>query len=338
MSVSIRALTSLSAERKSSRQKSMVQSPWRERASSRIFHIVHRLIALGSSDIGPTGISGTKYLPPPLAPIVKDVNAIVAMRNALMAQPANSAWLVATGPLTNIGLLFATFPEVAPHIAGLSIMGGAVGGGFTGIPSGKTLGQSEGFGNETPWAEFNIYCDPEAAQAVFSNPVLATKTTLICLDLTHQCLATKQVRESLLYAACSAGPSKSPTKLRVLLNEILEFFAASYDEFFDIKAGPPLHDPLAVAVLFGFATSKLKGPHPVIFQDDGERYTIFVVTAGEHSASDAIRGQVGRTVVKASDTTGHGVRIPRKLNVEAFWRVLEDCCSIAEKHVALQQA
>ena len=36
-------------------------------------------------------------------------------------------------------------------------MGGAVGGGFTQIESGKTLGQSEGFGNETPWAEFNIY-------------------------------------------------------------------------------------------------------------------------------------------------------------------------------------
>ena len=36
-------------------------------------------------------------------------------------------------------------------------MGGAVGNGFTQIESGKTLGQSEGFGNETPWAEFNIY-------------------------------------------------------------------------------------------------------------------------------------------------------------------------------------
>lgn len=74
-----------------------------------------------------------------------------------MAEPSNTAWLVATGPLTNAALLFVTFPEVAHHIAGLSIMGGAVGEGFTGVPSGKTLGQGEGFGNETPWAEFNIY-------------------------------------------------------------------------------------------------------------------------------------------------------------------------------------
>jgi uridine nucleosidase len=263
---------------------------------------------------------------------------MVAMRNALMAQPSNCAWVVATGPLTNIGLLFATFPEVASHIAGLSIMGGAVGDGFTGVTNGKTLGQSEGFGNETPWAEFNIYCDPEAARAVFSSPVLAPKTTLICLDLTHQCLATKPVRESLLHGPGATDPLKQPSQLRVLLSEILEFFAASYDEFFDIKAGPPLHDPLAVAVLFGFAAPQIKNPHAVIFEDDSQRYSVSVVTAGEHSSSDAIRGQVGRTVVKPSDIVGHGVRIPRKLNVDAFWQVLEECCSMADKHNDLQQA
>ena len=91
--------------------------------------------------------------------------------------------------------------------------------------------------------------DPEAAQSIFSNPVLASKTTLITLDLTHQCLATKTVRQDLLFGS---DPSKQPSQLRTLLHEILEFFAGTYDEFFDIKAGPPLHDPLAVAVLFGF--------------------------------------------------------------------------------------
>lgn len=86
------------------------------------------------------------------------MKAIVAAADAVLAQPAKTAWMVVTGPTTNAALLFATFPEVAEHIAGLSIMGGAVGEGFTGIPSGKTLGQSGGFGNETPWAEFNVYC------------------------------------------------------------------------------------------------------------------------------------------------------------------------------------
>lgn len=37
-------------------------------------------------------------------------------------------------------------------------MGGAVGGDFTDAPKGKVKGEeTERFGNETPWAEFNIY-------------------------------------------------------------------------------------------------------------------------------------------------------------------------------------
>ena len=65
---------------------------------------------------------------------------------------------------------------------------------------------------------------------------------------------------------------------------------------------------------------------------------VSVVTAGEHSTSDAVRGQVGRTLVEGSDVAGRGVRIPRELNVDEFWQVLEDCCSIAEKHSASKQA
>lgn len=66
-------------------------------------------------------------------------------------------------------------------------MGGAVGGGFTNAPMGSLEGEgTERFGNWTPWAEFNIYIDPESAQSVFSNPVLAAKTTIAPLDLTHQ--------------------------------------------------------------------------------------------------------------------------------------------------------
>lgn len=65
-------------------------------------------------------------------------------------------------------------------------MGGAVGGGFTNAPMGSLEGEGERFGNWTPWAEFNIYIDPESAQSVFGNPILAAKTTIAPLDLTHQ--------------------------------------------------------------------------------------------------------------------------------------------------------
>ena len=79
------------------------------------------------------------------------------MRDALLAQQPGTVWVVATGALTNVALLFATFPEVAAHIRGLSIMGGSIGGKFTEAPLGKVEGSGERIGNITQWAEFNIY-------------------------------------------------------------------------------------------------------------------------------------------------------------------------------------
>ena len=59
--------------------------------------------------------------------------------------------IVAIGPLTNIALLLATYPEIKSKIKQIVIMGG-----------------SSGRGNVTPLAEFNIYCDPEAANIVLT--------------------------------------------------------------------------------------------------------------------------------------------------------------------------
>lgn len=74
-----------------------------------------------------------------------------------MEQAVGTAWVVATGALTNVALLFATFPELVQHIKGMSIMGGAIGGGFTDAPVGFVKGEGERFGNHTRFAEFNIY-------------------------------------------------------------------------------------------------------------------------------------------------------------------------------------
>lgn len=112
-----------------------------------------------------------------------------------------------------------------------------------------------------------------------------------------------------------------------MLEEILEFFSSGYDNFFGMAEGPPLHDPLAVAALL---------PDSAIFHDECDRYRVTMVTAGEHTVMDGsdlevARGQIGRTVVTKS-STGKGVRIPRKLNVNAFWQTLSDCCTVAEQN------
>jgi inosine-uridine nucleoside N-ribohydrolase len=67
--------------------------------------------------------------------------------------------LVATGPLTNVAYAFELHPELPELLAGLVLMGGAY--GLT--PYGK--------GNQTPFAEFNIWQDPEAAYIVFNSGV-----------------------------------------------------------------------------------------------------------------------------------------------------------------------
>lgn len=104
-------------------------------------------------------MDGTELLPQAISPPTTDVTAIEAMRAALLAQPKGTAWLVATGTLTNVALLFAVFPDVVGHIKGLSIMGGAIGGGFSDAPIGHVHGDREGerIANWTLWAEFNIY-------------------------------------------------------------------------------------------------------------------------------------------------------------------------------------
>ena len=276
---------------------------------------------------GESGLDGTTCLPVPDIPATDCSSAVEEIYRGLKSCEPETAWLVATGALTNIALLFATYPDLASHIAGLSIMGGAVGNGFTDAPMGTVEGEGERFGNWTPWAEFNIYCDPEAAQSIFSNPVLAAKTTLIPLDLTHQMLATKEVQEKLLHGYQPRPGDSSPSTVRVLFKEILTFFAKTYADVFGLVAGPPLHDPLAVAACFA----------PDLFYDaDGERFEVSVVIDGEHGNDLAVRqsSQCGRTIIKKLLKNGPGVRIPRGLDSELLWRVLDLCLVQTDKELS----
>ena len=284
---------------------------------------------------GTSGLDGTDLLPPPTSPPITDINAVLAMRNALIAQPENTAWLVATGTMTNVAILFAMYPELASHIKGLSIMGGTIGGGFTNAPLGYVKGEGERIGNITRWAEFNIYCDPEAAQSIFSNPVLSSKTTLIPLDVTHQVLADASVQQQLLQGSSDTSPSAGfpppSSMLRQMLHDLLMFFAHTYASVFGITIGPPLHDPIAVAALL----SDELGEGKITFDDlEGERWLVSVVTEGLHSERDEERGQLGRTIIEAVGKGEDGVRIPRGLDVKRFWDILERCVSVAAGEVA----
>ncbi len=74
--------------------------------------------------------------------------------------------ILSLGPLTAVAQLLKASPEITRQISRCVIMGG----GFS-------------KGNVTPFAEFNIHCNPEAADEVFRHRV---KKVLIPLDVTEK--------------------------------------------------------------------------------------------------------------------------------------------------------
>lgn len=73
--------------------------------------------------------------------------------------------ILAVGPLTNVALLLHQRPDLHHKIESVVIMGGAI--------------RREG--NITPFAEFNIWIDPDSAAMVFRSPV---KKVLVPIDVT----------------------------------------------------------------------------------------------------------------------------------------------------------
>ncbi|WP_432360450.1 nucleoside hydrolase [Sporosarcina sp. UB5] len=122
---------------------------------------------------GKTGL-GNYELPETTKKLTSE-NGIQYMWEYIMQLPDNEKiTLVATGPLTNIALLFKVFPDVLEKVEEVVIMGGSSVGG-----------------NVTPTAEFNAWADPEAAKIVYNTGV----SIVMCgLDVTNQCgLNRKQV-------------------------------------------------------------------------------------------------------------------------------------------------
>ena len=94
--------------------------------------------------------------------------------------------IIACGPLHNIAAAFQLDSELALQVGHLIIAGGTL----------------EGPGDVTAAAEFNIYCDAEAAQRVFRSPAT---TTLLPLDVTNRAALTFDLLNNLPSEASSTG-------------------------------------------------------------------------------------------------------------------------------------
>ena len=160
--------------------------------------------------------------------------------------------------------------------------------------------------------------------------MLAGKTTLIPLDLTHLVIADQGVQRMIHGAQREDSVSIGTTlaaNIRPMFHDLLLFFANTYKDVFGLVEGPPLHDPVAVAALLPDST--------LSFDDrDGERWHVEVVINGVHSKDKKTVGQLGRTVVTKAD--GKGVRIPRGLDVDKFWGLIDQALVNVEQILMME--
>jgi len=129
----------------------------------------------------------------------------------------NEITIIALGPLTNLALAFQRDRDLAKSVGELIIMGGTY----------------SDPGNVTATAEFNFYCDPDAARTVLRSP---TTKTLVPLDVTNQVMMT--------YDRLRELPSES-TKVGRFVKQILPFAFQSHRQQLGIE-GIHLHDAVAL--------------------------------------------------------------------------------------------
>jgi inosine-uridine nucleoside N-ribohydrolase len=182
---------------------------------------LQRELVVASHVHGESGLDGPSLPPAGRAPLGD--HAVDFMERTLAASPV-PVTLVPTGPLTNVALLLER--TGGANVERIVLMGGAV-----------------GEGNMTPAAEFNIWADPEAAQAVFHSGI---DTTMIGLDVTHRAVTTRAVQERLRAAGTIGG----------FVADLVDFFAVYHLETYGWD-GAPIHDAVAVAhvILPGLVTT-----------------------------------------------------------------------------------
>ncbi|MAY63899.1 MAG: nucleoside hydrolase [Rhizobiales bacterium] len=175
-----------------------------------------RSLVLGTAD-GPSGLDGSPYLPDPSVDVV-EMHGVDFLAQKLR-EADEPIVLVPTGPLTNIGMLVLKYPELLSKIEKVVLMGGAF------------YRRSEII---TP-TEFNIFCDPEAAEIVLASGL---DITMVGLDVTMHVLVEEEE---------FAAIEKIDTPLSRVVFDWLKFYEKLHRGQMGI--GGALHDPLALAVV-----------------------------------------------------------------------------------------
>ncbi len=174
-------------------------------------------------------------------------NAIDFLAEKLGQHPGQLT-VVALGPLTNLARLLERHPQALGRAAQVVVMGGAV----------NTLG------NATPYAEFNFYSDPVAAQRVISSGV---PLTLVDLAACRQVAVDRETAQSL---ECGTPLGRLTTQL--LANWFQQGHGRREFNFYD---------PLAVAVAIEPEIAEVQRVALEVETAEGDRLGESRITSGE---------------------------------------------------------
>jgi purine nucleosidase len=140
--------------------------------------------------------------------------AVDFLANTIRAHP-NEVTLLTIGPLTNIGMLFSTYPDVVELLEGIVMMGGAFGDA---LPANRQV-------------EWNVAGDLLAAEITYKAPVRLHRS--LGLNVTQQVvMPAEQVRKQF-----------TASLLRPVMDMAEIWFAKFYQSI-------TFHDPLAAATIF----------------------------------------------------------------------------------------
>jgi inosine-uridine nucleoside N-ribohydrolase len=172
-----------------------------------------RALVVAAHVHGESGLDGTLLPDASTRVTSEDAVSFVAAQIGASATPVT---IVATGPWTNLARYLAA--HGTEGIARLVLMGGSI-----------------AEGNFTPAAEFNVWCDPEAAAAVLGSGL---DITHVGLDVTHQAILGAAVEQRL----------RSAGRVGSFVADLNVFFTRYHRETYGWE-GAPIHDAVALATV-----------------------------------------------------------------------------------------
>ena len=168
---------------------------------------------IGGDIHGETGLDGPVF--PPLCKNAEPIHGVRFIIDTVLAHP-HEITLVPVGPLTDIAMAIRLEPRLSSLVKKIVLMGGSM-----------------GKGNRTPYAEFNIFADPEAAHIVFSS---GAPIVMMGLDVTLQVL----LDDPLLQRFRSRR-----TKSATMFGDSMTFYTKACKAHG--SEHPAMHDPCCIA-------------------------------------------------------------------------------------------